>query len=99
EDRPVTGKQQEGVYLLNLLKELGVDMDQFKLHSDAISALSWSSQAMFSSRTKHIATKYHLLRESVENDRLLVNHVPTKLQLSDMLTKNLPKPAFLRLRE
>ncbi|CAM9840907.1 unnamed protein product, partial [Hapterophycus canaliculatus] len=69
---------QEGVYLLNLLKELGVDIDQFKLHSDAMSALSLSSQAMFSSRTKHKATKYHLLRESVENGNLLVNHVPTK---------------------
>ncbi|CAN0303597.1 unnamed protein product [Hapterophycus canaliculatus] len=43
---------QEGVYLLNLLKELGVDIDH-----DAMSALSLSSQAMFSSRTKHIATK------------------------------------------
>ncbi|CAN0485844.1 unnamed protein product [Hapterophycus canaliculatus] len=54
---------------------------------------------MFSSRTKHISTKYHLLREPVENDSLLVNYVPTMLQLSDMLTKNLPKRAFLRLRE
>ncbi|CAN0266955.1 unnamed protein product, partial [Hapterophycus canaliculatus] len=90
---------QEGVYLLNLLKELGVDIDQFKLHRDAMGALSLSTQAMFSFCTKHRATKYYLLHESVENGSLLVNHVPTKLQLSDMLTKNLPKPAFLRLRE
>ncbi|CAM9484289.1 unnamed protein product [Hapterophycus canaliculatus] len=90
---------QEGVYLLNLLKELGVDIDQFNLHSDAMSTPSSSSQAMFSSRTKHIATKYHLLRESVKNGSPLVNNVLTKLQLSDMMTKNLPKPAFLRLRQ
>ena len=40
---------QEGTYLLNLLRELGVDIGNFKLFSDAMSALSLSSQAMFSS--------------------------------------------------
>ena len=65
---------QEGTYLLNLLRELGVDISNFKFFSDAMSALSLSSQAMFSSRTKHIATKFYLLRESVENGNVVVNH-------------------------
>eukprot|EP00903_Cladosiphon_okamuranus_P020450 g18770.t1 len=95
----LNGASQEGIYLLNRLRELGVDIDKFKLFSDAMSALSLSSQAMFSSRTKYITTKYHLLRESVESGRVLVSHVPIALQLSDLLTKNLPKPTFLRLRE
>ena len=90
---------QEVTYLLNLLKELGVQIAQFKLFSDAMSALSLSSQAMFSSRTKHIATKYHLLRESVDGGTLIVNHVPTDLQLSDAMTKSLKKATFIRLRE
>ena len=90
---------QEGTYLLNLLKELGVQITQFKLFSDAMSALSLSSQAMFSSRTKHIATKYHLLRESIDGGTLIVNHVPTDLQLSDAMTKSLKKATFIRLRE
>ena len=85
---------QEGTYLLNLLRELGVDIDNFKLFSDVMSALSLSSQAMFSSRTKHIATK------SVENGKsVVVNHIPTGLQVSDLMTKNLRKPTFIRLRE
>ena len=54
---------------------------------------------MFSSRTKHIATKFYLLRESVENGNVVVNHIPTGLQVSDLLTKNVPKPTFLRLRQ
>ena len=90
---------QEGTYLLNLLRELGVDINNFKLFSDAMSALSLSSQAMFSSRTKHIATKLYLLRESVENGDVVVNYIPTGLQVSNLMTKNLPKPMFIRLRE
>ena len=90
---------QEGTYLLNLLRELGVDIGTFNLFSDAMSALSLSSQAMFSSRTKHTATKFYLLRESVENGVVVVNHIPTGLQVSDLLTKNLPKPTFVRLRQ
>lgn len=91
---------QEGVYLLNLLRELGVDIAtvEVKLLSDSMSALSLSSQAMYSSRTKHIATKYHLIRQLIESGRVRVNHVPTNLQLSDLLTKHLPKPQFLKLR-
>ena len=64
-----------------------------------MSALSLSSQAMFSSRTKHIATKLYLLRESVENGDVVVNYIPTGLQVSNLMTKNLPKPMFIRLRE
>eukprot|EP00903_Cladosiphon_okamuranus_P021804 g20048.t1 len=93
------GASQEGIYHLNLLRGLGMDIDKFKHFSDAMSALSLSSQAMFSSRTKHDLTTYHLLRESVESGRVLVNQIPTALQLSFLLTKNLPKPKILRLRE
>lgn len=45
---------REGVYLFNPVKELGVDIDKFAMFSDSQSALSLSSQAMFSPRTKHI---------------------------------------------
>lgn len=44
---------REGVYYLRFLKKLGVNIDHFnKLHSNTMSVLSLSSQAMFSSRTK-----------------------------------------------
>lgn len=76
-----------------------MSIENFKLFSDVMSALSLSNQAIFSSRKKHIATKCRLFRESADKGRLIANHVLTTLQLSDMLANNLPKPTFLRLRE
>ncbi|CAM9891839.1 unnamed protein product, partial [Pylaiella littoralis] len=87
----------ERSYLLNLLRELGVLILRF---SRILSRLSSPSlQPMISSRTRHIATKYHLLHQLVDEETMAVSSTPTRLQLSYCSTKNVPKPAFLRLRK
>ena len=89
---------KEGVYLLNLLRELDFQLDSFKIASDSQTALSLASQRMFSARTKHIATKYNFLRDLAADGDMILNFVPTSLQLADLLTKHLPRLQFLSLR-
>ena len=48
-------------------------------------------------RTKHIAIKYHHLREHVRNNTILVQHVGTKDQLDDITTKPLSRDLFSNL--
>jgi hypothetical protein len=50
-------------------------------------------------RTKHINVKYHHFREAVAKGRVTVQHVASKDQLGDALTKNLPRDLFLSLRK
>ncbi|GJY40718.1 hypothetical protein Tco_0427988 [Tanacetum coccineum] len=49
------------------------------------------------SRTKHIHTRYHFIKEKVENDIIELYFVRIEYQLADMFTKALPKDRFQHL--
>ncbi|GJS19850.1 hypothetical protein Tco_0448482 [Tanacetum coccineum] len=46
------------------------------------------------SRTKHIHTRYHFIKEQVENGIIELYFVRTEYQLADMFTKALPEDRF-----
>nr|GEU48420.1 hypothetical protein [Tanacetum cinerariifolium] len=46
------------------------------------------------SRTKHIYTRYHFIKEQVENGIIKLYFVRTEYQLADMFTKALPEDRF-----
>ena len=85
------------------LRMLTSEIDLPQLHptpllTDNEAALALAKDPRFHARAKHINTKYHYIRECVDNDALLVSYVPTKDNVADILTKPLPAPTFLRLR-
>ena len=49
-------------------------------------------------KTKHIAIKYHFLRELVQDKEVKLDYLNTKEQIIDIFTKPLPKDEFLHLR-
>ena len=57
-------------------------------------ALQLSGTTAFSSRTKHICTRYHFLRELVASDKIIVSHFKTTDQLVDIFSKFLDYPNF-----
>ena len=48
---------------------------------------------------KHMATKYHSLREAVIKQEINLMHVPTEFNISDMLTKPLSRTIFRKFRD
>uniref|UniRef100_A0A2N9G1B4 Uncharacterized protein n=1 Tax=Fagus sylvatica TaxID=28930 RepID=A0A2N9G1B4_FAGSY len=46
-------------------------------------------------RSKHIDLDYHFVRELVASEELKIRYVPTHLQIADMFTKSLGRPAFI----
>ena len=53
---------------------------------------------MMHQKTKHIAIKYHYLRELVQEKEVRMEYVNTKEQLADIFTKALSKEAHEYLR-
>jgi hypothetical protein len=91
----------QGVWLSILLAELVGDgtAEKFKLFVDNQSAIELSKNPVHHDRSKHIDTRFHYVRECVEEDRLEIDHVGTKGQLADILTKALCKVKFVELRQ
>nr|GEV82378.1 hypothetical protein [Tanacetum cinerariifolium] len=58
------------------------------------SAIPISCNPVQHSRTKHIHTRYHFIKEHVENGIIELYFVKTEYQLADMFTKDLPKDRF-----
>ena len=68
------------------------------MYCDNTSAINISKNPMMHSKTKHIAIKYHFVRELVQDKEIRLEYVHTKEKIVDIFTKPLPKDAFLYLR-
>ena len=60
-----------------------------KLLMDNMSAIALSKNPVHHDRSKHIDTRYHFLRESIEEGKVEVDYVGTEEQLTDLFTKAL----------
>ena len=89
---------REALYLQGVISELGFPCGGIPIHSDSTGALSSAGNSCFRGRSKFIATRYWLLRESVDKGDLVLKHVRGDVQLADCLTKHLPRAQFEKLR-
>jgi hypothetical protein len=65
--------------------------------NQAVIAMSVSDKV--SRRSKHTDIRYHVTREAVADNRVILRYIPTNEQVADLLTKNLGRTAFERLRD
>ncbi|WJX32266.1 hypothetical protein P8452_20610 [Trifolium repens] len=90
----------QAVWILNLLQDLKVKVNKpLMLMIDNKSAINLAKNPVLHGRSKHIETKYHFLRNQVQNGVLEVVHCSTQKQLADVMTKAIKTDQFLRLRD
>ena len=79
---------QEASYLQTFQKEMGVDQEGVVLLCDNQSAIKLAKNPIFHKRSKHIAIKYHYIREKVESGEVELAFVATRDMAADQLTKH-----------
>jgi hypothetical protein len=90
----------QGVWLAQLLKGLiGSKPGAPILRIDNKSAIDLAKNPVHHERSKHIETKYHYIKKSVEDGKISLEQVPTGDQLADIMTKSLARVKFLELRD
>ena len=72
----------------------GKGMPCFPVFEDNQGALQLSKNPVSNSNSKHIDVSHHFLRELVRQGDIIVNHVPSKYQHADILTKVLAFALF-----
>nr|ABA95820.1 retrotransposon protein, putative, unclassified [Oryza sativa Japonica Group] len=88
------------VWLRRIMEDLGEKQYQpTTIYCDSKSAIAISENPVSHDRTKHIAIKYHYIREAVDRQEVKLEFCRTDEQLADIFTKALSKEKFVRDRE
>nr|GFA50233.1 hypothetical protein [Tanacetum cinerariifolium] len=82
------------MWMRTQLQDYGLNYNNIPLYYDSQSAIKISCNPLQHSRTKHIHTRYHFIKEQVENSIIKLYFVRTEYQLADIFTKTLPEDRF-----
>ncbi|GJW47633.1 hypothetical protein Tco_0079279 [Tanacetum coccineum] len=77
------------LWMRTQLKDYGFEYNKILLYCDSQSAIAISCNLVQHSRTKHIAFRYHFIKEQVEHGIVELYFVRIEYQLADMFTKAL----------
>jgi hypothetical protein len=87
----------EGLGLRSLLVEMGLQTQvDLEIKSDSSAAISGMSRLGLGKLMKHVQTKYLFLQELVRNKMVNLVKIDTKLNVADVLTKNVTKEILER---
>eukprot|EP00253_Pinus_taeda_P008747 PITA_08747 len=88
------------LWMMQRLQDLQITCTPpISIFCDNTSAISISKNPVMHSKTKHIPIKYHFLQEQVLEQKVKLEYVPSKEQVTDILTKPLPRDTFEYLRQ
>jgi hypothetical protein len=79
---------REAIARQQFFDDLCIIVNKRMLHSDNQAALSIAQNPVQYQRSKHIAIRYHFIRQAVQ-DQITLDYVPTDEQIADVLTKAL----------
>nr|GEX38553.1 retrotransposon protein, putative, unclassified [Tanacetum cinerariifolium] len=82
------------MWMRTQLQDYGFNYNKIPLYCDSQSAIVISYNPVQHFRTKHIHTRYHFIKEQVENGIIELYFVRTEYQLADMFTIALPEDLF-----
>nr|GEW57018.1 copia protein [Tanacetum cinerariifolium] len=82
------------MWMRTQLQDYGFNYNKIPLYYDSQSAIEISCNPVHHSHTKHIHTRYHFMKEQVENGIIELYFFRTEYQLADMFTKALPEGRF-----
>jgi hypothetical protein len=87
---------RDALWLRKLLPELGEPViGAVRIKGDNEAAISLTRNQMTTPRSKHIDIVHHFARERVASGEIVFEHIPSALNVADILTKPLPRDLYL----
>nr|GEV56111.1 retrovirus-related Pol polyprotein from transposon TNT 1-94 [Tanacetum cinerariifolium] len=82
------------LWMRTQLTDYGFHFNKIPIYCDSKSAIAIFCNPVQHSRTKHIAVRYHFIKEHMENGTIELYFVKTDYQLADLFTKALSADRF-----
>ena len=89
---------KEAVHMKALLTSLGLEQAApVVIYEDNQAAQKLAENPVLHDRAKHIDIRYHFIRELVEDMKIKIEHIQTKMMVADLMTKAVSKMVYLTL--
>ena len=88
---------KEAVWIRKFIIELGVVssiVDLIPLYCDNNGAIAQAKEIWSHLRSKHVLKRYHLIREIIGRNNVIIEKVPTDQNIDDPLIKPLPQKKY-----
>ena len=80
---------REAIWMIKLLRELGVNVKFIKMFADNQGAIALTKNPVFHNRSKHIDVQYHFMCKKVADRMLQIEFILSGDMIADALTKGL----------
>lgn len=95
----VVEAMNEAEWIKELLRELAVEPNEpTTINEDNQSCIKAAEKPKNHKRMKHVAVKYHVVRDMIEKGLVKLQYIPTGEQTADIMTKGLGRIQFEKLR-
>ena len=64
------------------------------VYADNVGAIGLAQNATSGSQTKHVDTRYHYVREKIDNGKVKISFVRSEDNTADLMTKNLNREGY-----
>lgn len=85
----ISDATREAIFLKNLMKSIGLQLDSITLWNDSQSAQSRIKNPTTHSRSKHMEVRRHFIKEIIDEGFLKLEYISTHQMPADILTKGL----------
>ncbi|SPC66271.1 related to retrotransposon protein [Ustilago sp. UG-2017b] len=93
-----TEATREVLFLKQLLRSIGIATGTPTVYSDNTGCIQVSKDPAQHWKLKHIDTKYHFVRNNIQEGRVQIKYVDTTRNLADVLTKPIGRQAMQQAR-
>jgi hypothetical protein len=94
---------REAYYIRGLVNELHPGFlpsnKPITIYEDNEGTIAQANNNIMNNATRTIALKFHFVREEIKSKRIQLKPVASQDQIGDLLTKALPAPSFIKLRD
>ena len=93
-----TEAAREVLFFRHLFKAIGIDVGTPTIFSDNTGTIQVSKDPAQHWKLKHIDTKYHFIRDNVQDGKVKIKYIGTEDNMADIFTKPVGKEVLRRAR-